>query len=96
MISIYLSFQIVFTSQVMTTLRKPYLSQLEKRSKTKPITVNDLRAMISQIWLTQENIDALISEKTMTIETSSQFCIDFHAIEDIDDRLNKVDKQKKD
>ena len=80
----------------MTTLRKPYLSQLEKRSKTKPITANDLRAIISQIWLTQENIDTLISEKTMTIETLSQFYIDFHAIEDIDDRLNKVDKQKKD
>ena len=79
----------------MTTLRKPYLSQLEKRSKTKPITVNDLRAIISQIWLTQENIYALISEKTITIETLSQFYIDFHAIEDIDDRLNKVDKQKK-
>ncbi|CAF1625727.1 unnamed protein product [Rotaria magnacalcarata] len=81
------------TSQVMTTLRKPYISQLEKRSKTKPITVNDLRAIISQIWLTQENIDALISEKTMTIETLSQFYIDFHAIEDIDDRLNKICKK---
>ncbi|CAF4799948.1 unnamed protein product [Rotaria socialis] len=81
------------TSQVMATLRKPYLSQLEKRSKIKPITVNDLRAIISQIWLTQENIDALISEKTITIETLSQFYIDFHALEDIDDRLNKICKK---
>ncbi|CAF4553692.1 unnamed protein product [Rotaria socialis] len=81
------------TSQVMATLRKPYLSQLEKRSKTKPITVNDLRAIISQIWLTQENTNTLIAEKTMTIETLSQFYIDFHAIEDIDDRLNKICKK---
>ncbi len=82
--------KIVSTTQVMTAIRRPYLSQLTQRSKTKPITVNDLRAITSQIYLTPENFDTLIAENTITSEILCQFYTNFHEIEDIDERLNKV------
>lgn len=82
------------TPQVLAALRKPYLSQLIKKSSiTKSITVNDLRAIMSQIWLTQENFDTLISENILTTETLSEFYISFHTIEDIDERFNKICKK---
>ncbi|CAF3346668.1 unnamed protein product [Rotaria sp. Silwood2] len=84
------------TTQVMVALRKPYLLQLTKRSKIKPITVNDLRAIMSQIWLLPENFDVLISENTITSEILDDFYIDFHAREDIDERLYKICKKIQD
>jgi thioredoxin-like negative regulator of GroEL len=80
----------VSANEVMSAIRKPYLSQLTQRSKTKAITVNDLRSITSQIWLTSENFETLISENTITSEVLCQFYTDFHEIEDIDERLNKV------
>ncbi|CAF1566808.1 unnamed protein product, partial [Rotaria sordida] len=80
----------------MVALRKPYLLQLTKRSKIKSITVNDLRAIIYQIWLLPENFNILISEKTITSEILDQFYIDFHTREDIDERLNKICKKIQD
>ncbi len=81
------------TSQVMAAIRRPYLFQLTQRSKTKPITVSDLRAITSQIWLIPENFDTLIAENTITKEILCQFYTDFHEKEDIDERLNKVNNK---
>ncbi|CAF1261150.1 unnamed protein product [Adineta steineri] len=81
------------TSQVLTAIRGPYLSQLAQRSKVKPITVNELRAIISQIWLLPENFDTLITENTITSEVLCRFYTDFHEKEDIDERLNKISKK---
>ncbi|CAF1561008.1 unnamed protein product [Adineta steineri] len=81
------------TSQVLTAIRRPYLSQLAQRSKVKPITVSDLRAIISQIWLLPENFDTLITENTITSEVLCRFYTDFHEKEDINERFNKISKK---
>lgn len=72
-------------TQVMNAIRKPYLAQLVQRSKTKVITVNDLRVITSQIWL--------LPEKMIPSEIIEQFYMDFHEREDIDERLNKINKK---
>lgn len=82
--------------QIMTTIRKPYLTQLAQRSKLKDITVNDLRAITSQIWFLPENFETLIEEKTISSDILCQFYIDFHDKEDIDERLNKLKKKLND
>ncbi|UJR31391.1 hypothetical protein I4U23_018885 [Adineta vaga] len=81
------------TTQVLTAIRKPYLSQLNQRSKKKPIGINDLRAITSQIWLLPEDFKTLITENTITSEILCQFYIDFHEHEDIDERLNKITRK---
>lgn len=77
----------------MTAIRKPYLSQLAQRSKMKAITANDLRAITSQIYLSKEDFDGLIAEKTIAPEIVCQFYTDFHEREDIDERLLKIQKK---
>jgi hypothetical protein len=74
----------------MAAVRRPYLSQLIQRSKTKTIAVGDLRAITSQIWLTEDNFASLIAENTITSATLCHFYTDFHEKEDIDERFNKV------
>ena len=78
------------TTQVITSLRRPFLSQLRERSKAKSITIKDINMITSQIWLIKENFDTLISEKIISPELICQFYMDYHAYEDIDERLNKV------
>lgn len=79
--------------QAMNVLRRSYSTQLKKRSKTKPITANDLHTLISQTFLLPEHFEILIAENIITSETLCQFYIDFHAKEDIDERLQKVTKK---
>jgi hypothetical protein len=86
----------VSATQVMAAIKRPYLSQLAQRSKTKPITVSDLRAVTSQIYLSPEDFDTLIAEKTITSEILCQFYTDFHEKEDIDERLLKINKKLQD
>ena len=78
------------TAQVMEALGKQFLSQLRQKSKIKSITVDDLHSLISQIWITPENFEILICESTISTEEFCQFYMDFHAKDDIDERLNKV------
>ena len=92
-LKIYLCVEIVPSEQVMSAIRRPYLSQLAQRAKTKSITVNDLRAITSQICLGPEDFDSLIAENTITPEILSQFYTDFHEKEDIDQRLIKIQKK---
>src|SRR5262249_34332482 len=87
---------VVSTTQVMAAIKRPYLSQLAQRSKTKPITVNDLRAITSQIWLSLEDFDTLIADNTISSEILCQFYTDFHEKEDIDKRLLKINKKIQD
>jgi hypothetical protein len=79
--------------QVITAIRRPYLSQLVQRSKIKAITASDLRAITSQIWLSSEDFDGLIAEKTITSEILCRFYMDFHEKDDIDERLIKIQKK---
>jgi hypothetical protein len=74
----------------MSAIRRPYLAQLRERSKNKTISAQDLHAITTQIWLTSDDFDTLINEKTITAATMCQFYLDFHESEDIDERLNKV------
>lgn len=78
------------SEQVMNAIRKPYLSQLNQRSKMKAITASDLRAITSQIYLSREDFELLINEKTMTSDVMCQFYMDFHEREDLDERLLKI------
>ena len=74
----------------MSAIRKPYLSQLAQRSKMKAITASDLRAITSQIHLSREDFELLITEKTITPEVVCQFHTDFHEKDDIDERLLRI------
>ena len=78
------------TAEVLTAIRKLYLSQLNQRAKTKTITVNDLRAITSQVWLSAEDFQSLITTNAVSSDIICQFYIDFHEKDDIDERLDRV------
>ena len=71
--------------EVSSTIRKTFLSQLNERSKTKQINVNDLRALNTQISFNDDDLP-----KTIDSNVVKRFYLDFHEKNDIDDRLRKV------
>ena len=54
------------------------------------ITINDLRAITSQIWLSTEDFQSMVTANALSPDIICQFYIDFHEKDDIDERLNKV------
>ncbi|CAF0920812.1 unnamed protein product [Adineta ricciae] len=81
------------TTEVLTAIRKPYLSQLNQRAKTKTITVNDLRAITSHIWLSAEDFQSVITTHAVSSDIICQFYIDFHEKDDIDERLDRITRK---
>ncbi|CAF0923040.1 unnamed protein product [Adineta ricciae] len=81
------------TAEVLTAIRKPYLSQLNQKAKTKTITVNDLRAITSLIWLSAEDFQSVIITNAVSSDIICQFYIDFHEKDDIDERLDRITRQ---
>jgi len=80
----------VSSDQILTALKKPYLSQLAQRAQTRAITIQDLRSIVTHIWLTPEDFEVLISNQTISSDILCQFYLDFHERYDVDNRLSDI------
>ena len=78
------------SDQILTALKKPYLSQLAQRAQTRAITIQDLRSIVTHIWLTPEDFEVLISNQTISSDILCQFYLDFHERYDVDNRLSDI------
>jgi hypothetical protein len=81
---------LVPSTQVLVVVQQWYLTQLREQSKTRPVTVDDLRSMVKHVWLSSDDLSILIDENILTWDIVCQFYLDYHEHDDIDERHRRV------